>query len=224
MTEISDSLFKQKLSLGVDLQKRTSQFTKNLYEEIKKSTNKNLNQSVVIKSFLLAATVLNSQISEAVLRKELGIAMIGLRTLLGNNIDLDYIFDHPKHQLDQNWIDKHCIDLFDRTNQLNKLKSGLGDTSIKQRFEDLGRINLYNKNYAGLSDYAHLTLRQNLLALPEHLEKFSIDIISHSLCALFGIQRTVCSFYSLNLDLSLEREIINYRDSFASKDESVTTS
>lgn len=81
---------------------------------------------------MIAASQLAGQIIDAVSRESLGLAIIGLKTLLEFDVNANYIFDHLGHQNDLNWIDDHCGDLFDKTNNLKAGENRLGDVSIKE--------------------------------------------------------------------------------------------
>lgn len=210
---------KQKVREGVALSRRLFQFSLDLSRKIPKHSsideNEN-NRRAVMKGFLISTSQLSGQIVEAVVRRHLGLAIIGSRALLELNINANYIFDNPKHKSDLVWVNEVCKDIFDRTNSLALLKSKLGGVCLKRRAEEIGRRDLYEINYASLCDYAHLMLRLPLLNNPGLSERLSVGVISQSLCHLVGVIDALIVFGNLTWDKDLYRDVIAFRDCYES--------
>jgi len=171
-----------------------------------------ISRSAIMKGFLICSAQLSFQIIAAVKNRSLYLAIVGLRTLLQFDIDACYIFDHPDHKKDFDWIDGLCIDIFDRTNSLKAKKNVLKEVGLARRARDVGRKDLYDNNYAGLSDYAHLVTRPPFLNRNEICEEIAPKIISHALCHLTDIIDSIISFNDLKWDEVLHQEIISFRN------------
>jgi len=198
--EIYVELFQLGLSLAKKLRKDND------------AGEKDSSRRAVLKGFLISGCQLSGQIIEAVSREHLVLALIGLRSLLEFDINSSYIFDHPKHRHDSEWIYDLCKDLFDRANDLGKFKNKLGGVGIKQRAKEIGRPDLYEKNYAGLCDYSHLILRPPFLNKTEIHKKLTPAIISHSLCHLADIIDAVIISNNFIWEHDLKNKVVSFRD------------
>ena len=209
--------FSQKIKEGLDLSHRITTFTFSTlkkFPEIDGLGEIEANRAVVAKAFLISGAKLCRQIIHLVSKKCLDLPLIGLRTLLEFNIDANYIFEHPKHKDDLEWIDNLCKDVFDRTNNIELLKSKLGGTDLRKRCESIGAIELYDKNYVSLCDYTHLMLRQSYQQQENEFEKLSVAIISQALCNFMGVIDTITKFENIILDDKLFKDILYYRDQY----------
>jgi len=211
----------QIISEGKELGNRLFNFGIALAKKIPKDSDKGEKETsrrAVLKGFLMSGCQLEIQIIDAVSRRHLILALIGLRSLLEHDINSNYIFDHPRHKHDLKWIYDHCKDIFDRTNDLGMSKNQLGGVGLKQRAKAIGFLHLYEKNYAGLSDYSHLTLRPPFLNKPEIYEKLIPSIISQCLCNLLGIIDSVIVSNNLSWEHDLKNDVIAYRDKYEELD------
>ena len=213
---IPDSLFKQKLSEGVFLKAKLIKLCLDLIKEFpnnRSDTAENTQQSVA-KSFLTANVQLLDQMVEAVLKGHLGLALIGMKTMLESNVNANYIFDHPQHKKDFGWIDSLCKDVFERTNNLKAYKNQLGNKSVKERMIAIGAKDLHDQNYASLNDYCHLVLRLSIVNISSDKEDLSIDIISQALCSYMGVIDSICECFSLKGHEDLKKEVVSFSDKY----------
>ena len=164
------------------------------------------------KGFLISSGQLCGQIIKASAEGSLSLAIVGHKTLLEHSINANYIFDHPNHCGDVAWVDRVCADMLARTSDLAAPKNRLNDVALKTRFVEIGRPDLYQKNYAGLCDYGHLVLRAPFLNDKTNFEKQTLSVISQSLCALYGVVDSIEAFFNLGLDANVKDEVISYRD------------
>ena len=111
---------------------------------------KNVSSHYAADIFAPGSEMLVLQILENLERGFVLIALIGLRTLLENYINVHYIFHHPKHMEDYNWSEKLCKDYFNRTLDSKAKKSRLGESSLYERAKNVGVEELYNKVYSEL--------------------------------------------------------------------------
>ena len=216
---IPDSLFKQKLSEGVSLKDKLTKFCLYLNKEFPNDRSdgaQNTRRSVA-RSFLLANAQLLHQIVEAVLKGHLGLALIGMKTMLESNVNANYIFDHPQHKKDFGWIDPLCRDVFERTNDLKAYKNQLGNQSVKERMIAIGAKDLHDQNYASLNDYCHLVLRLSIVNISPDKEDLSIDIISQALCSHMGVVDSICECFSLSGHQDLKKEVFSFSDKYERK-------
>ena len=209
--------FEQKVKEGVELGKRLLLYSFELAKLISSEVSQDENETTrraIIKGFLLSAAQLADQIIKAVSQRYLTLAIIGSRSLLEFNINANYIFDNPKHKIDLKWIDRLCSDIFKRTNDIGILKSHLGEVSLRTRAKEIGRLDLYEINYASLSDYSHLIMRGPLLYRKETAEKVSVATISQALCNLTGVIDSVIVFKKLKWDKELLKSVESFRDNY----------
>jgi len=204
----------QKLDKGIELGNQLFDFALSLSKHLKKSNpdGLELNRSAIMKGFLICSAQLSFQIITAVKNSSLYLAIIGMRTLLQFDVDACYIFDHPMHKNDTEWVDDLCRDIFDRTNSLKAKKNLLKEAGLAKRARDIGRKDLYDNNYAGLSDYAHLVIRPPFLNKRETYEEMAPKIISQALCNLTDIIDSIISFNDLKWNEVLHQEVISFRN------------
>lgn len=216
---IEDSIFKQKISEGINLSKELSNSGMALSKAYPKPDKKDelgLTRSAVARGYLIAASQLSWQITEAVVKKHIGLAIIGSKTMIEYRITACFIFDHPKYKAKR--VDKFCKEVFKSTNDMESPKNKIGDYTVEDRMKSIDQHELYTKNYAALNDYSHLVLRQNLLHQQHIIEKFSVDIISQSMCYLVGVIDSINNCFELGWDKSLYDRVIQYRDKYESKE------
>lgn len=217
MTLIS---FEEKIKEGLELSGKAEEFAFELKKKLPNVNDLNKAESQRIKverAFLISESKLCRQIVFAVSKNCLDLALIGLRTMLEFDINADYIFNHPSHKNDLKWVDSLCNDIFKRTNDLGMLKSKLGGFSLKDRAKDVGCSELYNKNYASLSSYAHLMLGQSYVQKNDEFEKLSLAVVSQALCILLDVIDSIAKFHNLQIDEKLSKKIISYKDRYESE-------
>ena len=91
--------------------------TKNISYLLKEIGNKSESTAKIIGThvFAVGSEVLTFQILENLNRSFLLIAIIGLRTLLENYINVHYIYHHPDHLDDVEWAEFQCKDYVKRS-------------------------------------------------------------------------------------------------------------
>ena len=140
-----------------------------------------------------------------------------MKTMLESNVNANYIFDHPEHKKEWEWIDPLCKDVFERTNNPAAIKNKLGDQSVKERMIAIGAEDLYEQNYAFLNDYCHLVLRLSIVNVSFDTEELSIDIVSQALCNYMSVVDSICECFSLNEHQVLKKEVVSFSDKYERK-------
>ena len=82
---------------------------------------------------LIDTVTLSQEILNSLRNNDLLLPLIGLRSLIETFINVAYIFAHPDHKNDNEWIVDVCKDYIKRANDPNLMKQKLDDEHIKYR-------------------------------------------------------------------------------------------
>lgn len=139
------------------------------------------------------------------------IALIGLRVLLENYINLHYIFHHPDHLKDDNWAEELCRDYLDRTIDSKARKSKLGKVSLNKRAKCVGLEEFYDKVYSELCNYSHFLANVTIdVVNPTYIKAKTIEIAIYDITYYQDILAAIATFFNFSLD-NYTKEIFEYK-------------
>jgi len=196
------SIFKKEMSNIEHILKEYEQF------EDKK---KDISSSFATDIFATGSKMLTFQILENLERGFLLIALIGLRTLLENYINVHYIFRHPKHIEDYIWSEKLCRDYFNRTLDLKARKSKLGEVSLYKRAKSAGIEELYDEVYSELCNYSHFLANITFSTIDsKDIKSGTIWVAIYAITLYQDILAAIIFFFHFSFDDYIE-EILDYK-------------
>lgn len=109
------------------------------------------------------------------------IALLGLRTLLENLINLHYIFWHPEHKGDKKWALEQCKDFEARSYDPKSRKNKLGKKSLAERAKETKWLELYEIVYSDLSNYSHFLFNILDHATPKYFEAKTLECLVYTM-------------------------------------------
>ncbi len=164
-------------------------------------------------TLLMASSHLCEQIITALSESCLFLSLIGLRALVEYYINARYIFNHPEHNNDCDWIVKISKDFTERTFNRKAIKNRLNEADIKQRATQIGKEDLYNSTYASLCDYTHPTHHSTMLIRADIFKRNTFAVLQNALCCAHDVGDEICDGLKLKKDMELEKDIVAFRDS-----------
>lgn len=106
---------------------------------------------MVLDSYILAKDIIGSLQAGSLL-----LPLIGLRSLVETLINIAYVFHHPKHIDDQEWIRTNISDYVSRANNLKAWKNQLNNEVIINRAKEVGLGEHYIKIFIPLCNFTHM--------------------------------------------------------------------
>jgi hypothetical protein len=126
-----------------------------LNELKKKDSRKSLPTFLACNFFSVGSQMLAYQIWWNLENGNLLIALIGLRSLFEDLINVRFIYYHPKHEDDLQWTEEICNDFLQRSKDQSARKSKLGEATLLTRAKQVEFEQLYFDVYADLCNYSH---------------------------------------------------------------------
>ncbi|HHT09631.1 MAG TPA: hypothetical protein GX009_04870 [Candidatus Atribacteria bacterium] len=181
--------------------------TKNISYLLKEIGNKSESTAKIIGThvFAVGSEVLTFQILENLNRSFLLIAIIGLRTLLENYINVHYIYHHPDHLDDVEWAEFQCKDYVKRSLDPQAQKSKIGEKSLYQRAKLINFEDLYIYVYSELCNYSHFLANSlDSTAIPSYFKAKTIETAIYTITFYQDILIAISSFYETSFDVFVD--------------------
>ena len=214
-------LLQQKITIAQSLKDRQYSWMRGLianeFRVAKDSASEDALRKTTARTYLALAGQLHGQILNAISESNLLLALIGLRSLLESIINTRYIFCHPKHVDDMEWINNNCIDLINRSHDNAANKSRLGDVDIRQRAEAISTkqfsyLALYDKVFSYLCNFTH----PNYIALQinenNKFKETTFMATQLTLIIAHDVGDALCKFFNIKKDLTLENDLKIFAD------------
>lgn len=180
---------------------------KNMSYLLKEIGNKSESNAKIIGThvFAVGSEVLTFQILENLNRSFLLIAIIGLRTLLENYINVHYIYHHPDHLDDVEWAESQCKDYIKRSLDPQSQKSKIGEKSLYQRAKSINFEDLYLYIYSELCNYSHFLANSlDSMASPSFFKAKTIETTIYAITFYQDILIAISSFYKTSFDVFID--------------------
>lgn len=112
----------------------------------------------VARTMLIDTVTLSQEILNSLRNNDLLLPLIGLRSLIETFINVAYIFAHPDHKNDNEWVNSVCKDYVNRANDPNLMKQKLNEENIKNRAKEVSPDleAQYNDAFVGLCNFSHM--------------------------------------------------------------------
>jgi len=176
-----------------------------------KPTNENSPAKILgANIFAVGSELLALQIVENLDKGFLLISLIGLRTLLENYINVNYIYKHPQHLKDYMWAEKLCRDFLKRTKKRKSMKNLLGGISLFDRAKSTGLEEFYNIAYADLCNYTHFLASVINVVEPIELKGRTIQAAIYTVTCFYDILLVIASFFETHFAFFHE-EILKFK-------------
>ncbi len=171
--------------------------------------------SAIAKSYIYLGSELSTQIIKCLNSKDILIASLSQRPLLELMINSKYIFNHPKHQHDIDYMKRVCKDLFKKANARGKVKHSVIDKkSIYDRAKETKLKSFYENNYRWLSNWNHIMLKTMFFLDKEKERKVMISTLKHTLCLSIDIFKNISRGLKLSLNNNFVKHIEDFRDKY----------
>ncbi len=180
---------------------------KNVSYLLKEIGNKSESTAKIIGThvFAVGSEVLTFQILENHNRSLLLIAIIGLRTLLENHINVHYIYHHPDHLEDVEWAELQCKDYIKRSLDPQAQKSKIGEKTLYQRAKLINFEDLYIYIYSELCNYTHFLANSlDSTAIPSYFKAKTIETAIYTITFYQDILIAISSFYKTSFDVFID--------------------
>jgi hypothetical protein len=146
----ADSLFSDSIAIGRQLDQGI--------DVLHKNGEYSQEHIFVARTMLIDTVTLSQEMINSLRSQDLLLPLIGLRSLIETFINVAYIFAHPKHKNDNEWITNVCKDYVRRANDPSLMKQKLNEENIKNRAKEVSPDleAQYNDAFVGLCNFTHM--------------------------------------------------------------------
>lgn len=205
-------LYVKKLEQAQHIQRQYVAQTKIIIPQIKTSIFDEETKAVS-NNFIYSGTKLAGQILASLGSSNgfLQLGIIGARTLFEMQINSVYIFKHPEHSGDTEWIKSCSVELLNLSSPETKNHTRFNNSNLEQRATQINLKYIYDKNYRVMSEWAHLMMRTVELDVdPIAAKKFGLITAITTLVGLHNIFDSIYFNYKISMDESIEESILQY--------------
>ena len=163
----------------------------------------------------IGTEILVLQILENLKKGFLLTAFLGERALVESLINVDYMFLHPDHLQDKQWVNKLCKDYWLRPYDAGARKNRLGEKSLMQRSAETKHQLTYSGVYEDLSNYAHLLGRGMDYLQHDVFQMYTVMTAIHTLGTYQAIIESLTHFFNLDMIKFPEDCSLMYKEAMA---------